>query len=57
MPKKENKLVIKLQKSQEFHHRILQRHLQMKQNIIDLIEKYQKKDIHSQKKGSKLLMS
>ena len=57
MPKKENKLVIKLQKSQEFHHRILQRHLQMKQNIIDLIEKYQKKDIYSQKKGSKLLMS
>ena len=40
MPKKENKLVIKLQKSQEFHHRILQRHLQMKQNIIHLIEKY-----------------
>ena len=57
MPKKENKLVIKLQKSQEFHHRILQRHSQMKQNIIDLIEKYQKKDIYSQKKGSKLLMS
>ena len=57
MPKNENKLVIKLQKSQEFHHRILQRHLQMKQNIIDLIEKYQKKDIYSQKKGSKLLMS
>ena len=57
MPKKENKLVIKLQKSQEFHHRILQRHLQMKQNIIDLIEKYQKKDIYSQEKGNKLLMS
>ena len=57
MPKNENKLVIKLQKSQEFHHRILQRYLQMKQNIIDLIEKYQKKDIYSQKKGSKLLMS
>ena len=48
--------LIKLQKFKEIHNRIAQRQLQMKQKILDLIEKYLKKDIHLQKKDRKLLM-
>ena len=44
------KLMMKLQKFRELRHRIFQRHLQMKHKIVDLIEKYQRKDIYSQKK-------
>ena len=40
-----NKLLIKLQKTQDLHHRVFQRQLQMEKKIWDLIEKYQKKDI------------
>ena len=44
------KLMIKLQKNKKLHHRIVQRQIEMKQNIMDLIVKYQKKDIYLQKK-------
>ena len=44
------KLLTKLQKSQRFHHRIIQKQLQMKNKILDLIEKYLQKDIYSIKK-------
>ena len=39
------KLLIKLQNSQEIHHRMVQKQLKIKQKALDLIEKYQKKDI------------
>ena len=50
------KLLIKLLKSQKVHPRIVQKQLQIKQNILQLTEKYLKKDIYPQKKDSKLLM-
>ena len=36
---------MKLQKSQEIHHRILQRQLQMKQKMLNMIEKFLKKEV------------
>ena len=44
------KLLIKLQKSQQIHHSIDQRQSQMRQKILDLIEKYEKKDISPEKR-------
>ena len=46
-------LLIQLQKYQELHHNIVQKQLNIKQKIQDLIEKYQKKDICLQKKINK----
>ena len=43
-------LLMKLLQPQEFHHIIVYRQLQMKQNILDLIEKYQKGDIYISRK-------
>ena len=43
------KLLIKLQKCQEIPHRIAQKQSQKKQKILDLIEKYLKKDISPEK--------
>ena len=40
------KLLIKSQKTPEFHHRIVHKQLQMKHKILKLIEKYLKKYIH-----------
>ena len=48
------KLPINLQKYKEAHHKIVQKELKQKKQ--DLIEKYRKKDIHTQKDGSKLLI-
>ena len=42
---------MKLQKSQEVHHRIIQKQLQM-----NMIKEYLKKDIYLLKKDRKLLM-
>ena len=50
--------MIKLQKSQELHQRIGLKQLQVKQKIVDLVEKYQKiiaKNKH-QNKDKKILM-
>ena len=47
------KPLINLRKSQELHHRIVQRQLKVKLKIEDLIKKYQKKDIYLQKKDRK----
>ena len=47
------KLLIKLQKYQKVHHKLVQKQLKNKQKIQNLIEKYQK-DV--QKKDSKILM-
>ena len=33
--------------SEDLHHRIIQKQLQMKHEILDLIEKYLKKDIQN----------
>ena len=47
-----NKIANKITKSQEVHHRIIQKQLQM-----NIIKKYLKKDIYLQKKHRKLLMN
>ena len=44
-----------LQKSQEVQHKIVQRQLQMKHKILDLIMKYLKKDIYLQKKREQIV--
>ena len=43
-------LLIKLQKSLEVQHGIVQRQMKVKQEIYDLTEKYQKIDISSEKR-------
>ena len=35
----------KIKRSWEFHHKIIQKQLQMKQKMLELVEKYLKKDI------------
>ena len=47
-----NKIANKITKSEEVHHRIIQKQLQM-----NIIKKYLKKDIYLQKKHRKLLMN
>ena len=47
------KLLIKLQKYQKVHHKLVQKQLKNKQKIQNLMEKYQK-DV--QKKDRKILM-
>ena len=49
-------LLIKLQKFQEVRHRTVNKQLKVNKKKQGLTEKYQKKDIYLQKKGSKLLM-
>ena len=51
-----NTMLIKLEKSKEHHQKLVQGQLQMKQKILDLKEKYQKKDIYLQEKNDKLLI-
>ena len=52
-----NRIAVNITKSLKgLHHRIVERQLKMKQKILELIEKYQKKDIYLQKKDRKLLM-
>ena len=46
----EKKLLIKLQKPEELHHRIVQKRLQLKHKILNLTDKYKKKYIHLLKK-------
>ena len=46
----------KLEDSRELHHRIIQKQLQMKQNILGAIKKYPKKGIYLQKKDRRFLM-
>ena len=41
--------------SQEVHHRIVRRQLQVKQVIQDFMKNFKKEDIYLQKKESKLL--
>ena len=53
----EIKFLIKLRRFQNLHDRKLQRKLEMKQKIWDLIEKYQENDLYLQKKDSKILVS
>ena len=43
-----NKIANKLTKAQEIYHIIVQEQLQMKQKILDLMEKYLKNDIYPQ---------
>ena len=45
----EIKPLIKLQKSQEIHQRIVQRQLQMTKKILIMIKKYLKKDVYLKK--------
>ena len=40
------KSLIRLQKSQDFHHKTIQEQLKLKQKIQDLIEKYLKKHMY-----------
>ena len=49
------KLLIRLQKSQDLYHGIVQGQLQMKQKIMDLMEKYQKKHICFQKNRQQII--
>ena len=51
-----NTMLIKLEKSKERQQMLVQGQLQMKQKILDLKEKYQKKDIYLQEKNDKLLI-
>ena len=46
----------KLEDSRELHHRIIQKQLQMKQDILGAIKKYPKKGIYLQKKDRRFLM-
>ena len=48
-----NKLLVKLLKSQELQQRLVQRHLQMNEKILNLIEEHGKKNTDLQKKDSK----
>ena len=50
-----NKIGVKFQNSCELYQRIIKKQLQMKKEILDLIEKYPGKDIYLKKKGRKLL--
>ena len=43
------KFITKFQKNQKFHHRIGKGQLEMKQKLLDVIVKYQKKYIYLQK--------
>ena len=44
------KLMLKLERFQEFKYRAIKRHWKVKQRILDLIEKYLEKNIPSEKK-------
>ena len=50
------RILIKFKKSPKLHHRIVQKWLQMKQKIWNMIGKYLEKDISFQKKYKSLLM-
>ena len=50
------RILIKFKKSPKLYHRIVQKWLQMKQKIWNMIEKYLEKDISFQKKYKSLLM-
>ena len=52
-----NKIENKITNFLRTYHRIIQKRLQMKEKILDLIEKYQGKDIYLQKECKKLLMT
>ena len=47
---------LKTASSQDLHCIIIQKRLQMKQKIWNLVEKYQKKDVYLQNKDSKFTM-
>lgn len=51
------KLTIKLLRNKELQSKNIQRELQMKQKILDLIEKYRIKGIYLQKKNRELFIS
>ena len=50
------KLLIKLQKSRDLYHTIIQKQLEMIQKIWNQIEKFPKKGVYLQNKDRKILM-